>query len=128
MKRVHKIFSVLAVGVLIAAFMGSMVLAKTGNPADVNDVSTKYIVGTGSISKIGDYAILDSNGQDYYNVELDPEFQKVGLDVYYAGYATGNVLELSYIEAILFDYTHADSHSQGIIKASGTGDGISSDD
>lgn len=124
MKKVHKIFSVLAVGAIVVAFAASLALAGTGNPADVSEASTRYVVGTGSVTKLDTYMILDSNGQDWYAVDVDEEYQKVGLEVYYAGYASGNVLELTYLEPIYFEYTPVDSHGRGIIRAAGTGDGF----
>ena len=78
------------------------------------------VVSSGSVSKIGDFGILDDNGKDFYEAELGDDFKKVGLDVYYAGFVTDGKIALTYISPDYFEYGSYVSHVPGINRASGS--------
>ncbi len=108
--------------IVVAAFLATMALASTTSMNKViPEDGTKYVVGTGSISKIGEFGILDDNGQDFYTADLDEDMQKVGLKVQYAGYATGNTIELVYLKSVYFNYDSDVSCLPGMEKSSSNG-------
>ena len=121
-KGIKRILSVSLVMIVVAAFLATMALASTTSMNKViPEDGTKYVVGTGSISKIGDFGILDDNGFDFYTADLDEDMQKVGLKVQYAGYATGNTIELVYLKSVYFNYDNDVSCLPGMEKSSSNG-------
>lgn len=117
MKRAIKILSIVGVFVVAAVFMAALAI---GNTTSINktpeESGTKYVVSTGSVSKIGELGILDDNGQDYYTADIDEDLSKVGLDVVYAGFVTDGKLTIDYIEPVYFDYTNDVTHIKSPIS------------
>jgi len=108
--------------IVVAAFLASLALASTTSMnKTIPEDGTKYVVGTGSISKVGEFGILDDNGQDFYATDLSEDMQKVGLKVQYAGYATGDTIELVYIKSVYFNYDSDVTHLPGMEKSSSNG-------
>ncbi len=124
-KGIIKILSVSMVMIVVAAFLATLVLASTTSMnKTIPEDGTKYVVGTGTISRIGDFGILDDNGQDFYTADLsdlDGDMQKVGLKVQYAGYATGDTIDLVFIRPVYFNYDNDVTHLPGAEKSSSNG-------
>ncbi len=104
---VKKIPMIVVVIVVIAVFTG-LALGLTMNPK-AKPVS-KFVGGTGTISKIGDYGILDSGGTEFYKADLPDNLKKVGLEVRYAGHIFGDTISIEFIEPVLLEYRPYVSH------------------